>query len=238
MFYAIQVLSFFIILIIDFNSTQFDAYNRFMRIRLSSRSLSRFPRAAMPRSPILYVWRARVCARARMCGWCGWYEYRVLCPMCGSRCVIGMLSAAGSRVAHCYSLGLAFARLLRPSRAPRLATRALARFRFKTILACPLCTPGHTLASLDSAWRGMVHVYTRAYRITYLSAGRASARRGIVAPRAIRLSRRRFFFHSYFIVNIDKSAWFPPFRRRVAQSGKQGKISNDWDADVIFYVII
>lgn len=103
-------------LMVDLNSTEFDAYNRFMRESVCPLRgwLSRFPRAAMPRSPILYVWCVRVCICMYVClcvcacvCWCGWYEYHVLCPMCGSRgarCVIGMLSAAGSRVAHCYSL--------------------------------------------------------------------------------------------------------------------------------------
>lgn len=61
-------------------------------------------------SDIVRVARSHMCmrVRARACG----YVCCVLCPMCGSRgarCVVGMLSAAGSRVAHCYSLGLAFA---------------------------------------------------------------------------------------------------------------------------------
>lgn len=59
-------------------------------------------------SDIICVARSHVC----MCVRAREYVRRVLCPMCGSRgarCVVGMLSAAGSRVAHCYSLGLAFA---------------------------------------------------------------------------------------------------------------------------------
>lgn len=57
-------------------------------------------------------------------------SWRVLYAMCGfagPRCVVvGMLSAAGSRVAHCYSSGLAFAASLPFLRSPpRLLARSI-----------------------------------------------------------------------------------------------------------------
>lgn len=99
----------------DLNSTEFNAHNRFARIHRSIHPLRLFSRWLSYGSQGRRCLAIRhctcslfACVHARACG----YVCRVLCPMCGSRgarCVVGMLSAAGSRVAHCYSLGLAFA---------------------------------------------------------------------------------------------------------------------------------
>lgn len=111
----------------------------------------------------------------------------ILCAMCGfagSRCVVvGMLSAAGSRVAHCYSSGLAFAASL-----PFLRWLAywfgcsFVRFRFKTILPWPLCTCGYSSVQCVRARVARMHTYMD--RITYLSGGRAEVSFVVVSSRS------------------------------------------------------
>lgn len=73
-----------------------------------------------------------------------------ICARCvGLRCVVGMLSAAGSRVAHCYSSRLAFAASLPFLRWLACSfTRSFVRFHFKTILPWPLCTCDHSAESV------------------------------------------------------------------------------------------
>lgn len=124
----------------------------------------------------------------------------VLCTMCGfagPRCaVVGMLSAAGSRVAHCYSSGLAFAASLPFLRRPaRSFARSFVRFRFKTILPWPLCTCGHSAGPVCVRWLSVYAAacaHTYADRITYLSGGRAEVSFVVVSSRSClrRASRR------------------------------------------------
>lgn len=108
-----------------------------------------------------------------------------MCGFAGPRCVVvGMLSAAGSRVAHCYSSGLAFAASLPFLRWP---ARSFVRFRFKTILPWPLCTCGHS--ALDAVCvplceRMWHRVRTYVDRITYLSRGRAEVSFVVVSSRS------------------------------------------------------
>lgn len=129
--------------------------------------------------------------------------YAVYCARCvgrGARCVVGMLSATGSRVAHCYSLGLAFACL------PGLPARPADSLSLDSVLKLYWRAP-FVLAGTLAAPLG-VHVYKRAgararishYIFVRRKSEEESSRRATRAfTRDERLSR--IIFRSFFRIN-------------------------------------